>query len=141
MNTDFDLGRFVAAQANTYETALAEISSGQKRSHWMWFIFPQLRDLGRSPTALHYGLAGVKEAQAYLAHPVLGPRLRDCCTALLAIRGRSAHQVFGTPDDLKLRSSMTLFAIAAEDSGLFLKVLETYCDGQLDPLTHNMIAG
>src|SRR5947209_4510371 len=99
-----DLRRFVEAQASAYAQARAELGAGRKRTHWMWFVFPQLRGLGRSETARHFGLSSRAEAQAYLAHPVLGPRLRECVELVLAVDGRSAHDVFGSPDDLKLRS-------------------------------------
>src|SRR5438046_1700808 len=104
----FDLERFLTAQAPVFETVLEELKAGRKRSHWMWFIFPQLRGLGWSPTAQFYGIGKLKEARAYLAHSVLGPRLLICTEAVLAIRGRSLHEIFGFPDDLKFRSSMTL---------------------------------
>jgi uncharacterized protein (DUF1810 family) len=123
-----DLERFVAAQDGVYDGALAEIGAGRKRSHWMWFIFPQLAGLGSSPTAQRYAIAGPAEARAYLEHPVLGPRLRECAEAALR-HDRSAEEIFGYPDDLKLRSSMTLFARAADDPGVFQRVLEHFYDG------------
>src|SRR4051794_34023027 len=104
-----DLDRFVAAQAPVYATVLAELRAGRKQSHWMWFVFPQLAGLGRSPTATFYGLPGLDEARAYLAHDVLGPRLVECTGLVNAVTGRSAHEIFGTPDDLKFRSCVTLF--------------------------------
>lgn len=134
----FDLERFVAAQDPVYDTVLGELRAGRKRSHWMWFVFPQLRGLGHSPTAVHYGIASRAEAEAYLAHPVLGPRLRECTRLVLAVDGRSAREVFGSPDDLKLRSSMTLFAHTAEGTdsgGDFAAVLEKFYGGQHDPAT------
>ncbi|MEH3087202.1 MAG: DUF1810 domain-containing protein [Xylophilus ampelinus] len=129
------LERFVEAQARAYGAARAEIAAGDKRSHWMWFVFPQLVQLGRSATARHFGLSGADEARAYLRHPVLGPRLRECCTLLLAVRGRSLQRIFGSPDDLKLRSCMTLFEAAAPEEPLFAAVLDRYCGGVRDPLT------
>src|SRR3954469_15042477 len=108
----FDLERFVTAQAPIFSAALDELKAGRKRSHWMWFIFPQLRGPGRSPTAEFYGLGSLDEACAYLAHPVLGPRLTLCTEARLAVQGRCLHAIFGSPDDLKFCSSMTLFALA-----------------------------
>jgi uncharacterized protein (DUF1810 family) len=120
--------RFVAAQDEIYDRALAEIVAGSKRSHWMWFIFPQIAGLGSSATARRYAIADLAEARAYLAHPVLGPRLRECAAALLA-HERSAAEIFGYPDDLKLRSSMTLFARAAADPAVFEQVLERFYDG------------
>jgi uncharacterized protein (DUF1810 family) len=127
----FDLGRFVTAQAQVVGTALAELRAGRKRTHWMWFVFPQLRGLGTSPMADRYGIASLAEARAYLAHPVLGPRLRNCTEAVLAHAGRSLHDIFGSPDDMKFRSSMTLFAVAAlEDDGVFERALDAFCEGR-----------
>jgi uncharacterized protein (DUF1810 family) len=128
------LDRFVEAQDGVYDDALAELSTGRKRTHWMWFIFPQIAGLGSSPTAQLYAIRSLDEARAYLAHPVLGPRLRACAEALLAVQGRSAREILGSPDDLKLRSSMTLFARAADDPDVFEAVLERYYDGP-DPRT------
>jgi uncharacterized protein (DUF1810 family) len=105
----FDLARFTSAQESVYDRALAEVRNGQKRSHWMWFIFPQIDGLGFSSTAKHYAIKSAEEARQYLMHPVLGPRLRECTEAVLAVNGRTASQIFGSPDDLKLRSCMTLF--------------------------------
>jgi len=130
-----DLARFVSAQQDVYEQALAELTAGSKRSHWMWFVFPQIAGLGRTATAQHYAIAGLDEARAYLAHPVLGPRLAECARALLGVQGRTATQILGTPDDLKLRSSMTLFAHAAEDPAVFRAVLDRYYGGEDDPAT------
>src|ERR1700755_1297904 len=106
----FKLQRFVDAQASVYDTAVAELRAGRKRSHWMWFVFPQLRGLGSSPVAVRFGISSVDEARAYLAHDVLGPRLRQCAGLVAEIDGRTADEIFGWPDDMKLRSSMTLFA-------------------------------
>jgi uncharacterized protein (DUF1810 family) len=128
------LDRFVSAQASVYPSALAELAAGRKRTHWMWFIFPQIAGLGSSPAAQRYAIASLDEARAYLAHPVLGPRLRECADALLAVEGKSAEEILGYPDDLKLRSSMTLFARAADDPDVFEAVLERYYDGP-DPRT------
>ncbi|MFI7601970.1 DUF1810 domain-containing protein [Actinoplanes sp. NPDC049681] len=130
-----DLDRFVAAQDGIYERALAELTAGSKRSHWMWFVFPQIAGLGSSPTARTYAIRDLAEARAYLAHPVLGPRLAECARALLAVEGRTAGQILGYPDDLKLRSSMTLFARAADDPAPFQAVLDKYYDGEPDPAT------
>lgn len=134
-----DLARFLSAQAADFERALAEIRGGQKRTHWMWYIFPQLAGLGSSATARHYAIKSLDEARAYLAHPVLGQRLRRCCEALLGVQDRSAHEIFGTPDDLKLRSSMTLFARAADCESLFERVLDRYFQGQADPKTLELL--
>jgi len=122
------LERFVEAQDGVYETARAELQAGSKRTHWMWFVFPQLAGLGSSRTAQRYAITGVDEARAYLGHPVLGPRLRECAEILVKST-RSAEQIFGYPDDLKLRSSMTLFARAADDPAVFERVLEQFYDG------------
>jgi uncharacterized protein (DUF1810 family) len=129
-----NLSRFVEAQEPVYASALAELKAGEKRGHWMWFIFPQLAGLGRSPMAQHYAIHSLDEARAYLAHPVLGPRLRECCEAALAVHGKDAHAIFGTPDDLKFRSSLTLFDLA-EPGGIFHSVLDKYFDGKPDALT------
>lgn len=139
MDDSFDLQRFVDAQAAVHATALAELERGRKRTHWMWFIFPQLAGLGRSSTAIFYGISGLAEARAYLAHPVLGPRLMACVAAINRLEGRGAHEVFGSPDDLKLRSSLTLFAAAAPDQLAFTRALEKYFDGQPDPRTARML--
>jgi uncharacterized protein (DUF1810 family) len=130
-----DLERFVGAQQDVYEQALAELTAGSKRGHWMWFVFPQIAGLGRTATAQRYAIADLAEARAYLAHPVLGPRLTESAQALLGVPGRSATQILGTPDDLKLRSSMTLFARAADDPTVFRAVLDRYYGGEDDPAT------
>lgn len=131
----FDLKRFVDAQAAVYGNVVGELRDGRKRSHWMWFVFPQLRGLGGSPTAVHYGISSLDEARAYLDHALLGPRLRECARLVTGVQGRSAAQIFGSPDDLKLCSSMTLFAHATEDDADFVAVLEKYYDGRQDELT------
>ncbi|OBJ09539.1 DUF1810 domain-containing protein [Mycobacterium sp. 1465703.0] len=136
----FDLKRFVDAQAPVYGNVVGELRDGRKRSHWMWFVFPQLRGLGGSPTAVHYGISSLDEARAYLDHGVLGPRLRECTRLVNEVQGRSAGQIFGSPDDLKLCSSMTLFARAAEDNQDFIAVLEKYYDGRQDRLTLQRLA-
>jgi uncharacterized protein (DUF1810 family) len=131
----FDLQRFVDAQDPVYDTVLAELRGGAKRSHWIWFVFPQLRGLGRSPTAAHYGIASLDEARAYLAHDVLGPRLAECTRLVLAIDGRSVEDIFGWPDNLKVRSSMTLFTHATDDNADFRGVLDKFYGGEEDPAT------
>lgn len=131
----FDLARFVAAQEPAYARALAEIRAGDKRSHWMWFVFPQLAGLGSSAMAQRYAIGGLAEAEAYLAHPLLGPRLRECSEALLRLNGKSAHEIFGSPDDWKLHSSMTLFAQAAPSPSVFQQVLGMYFAGRPDART------
>ncbi len=136
----FDLERFVTAQASVFETALAELKAGRKRSHWMWFIFPQLRGLGHSPMAQFYGIGSLEEAQAYLEHPLLGPRLELCTETVLASHVTSVRELFGSPDDLKFRSSMTLFALAAADDGsLFQKVLDRWYGGGMDEQTQRLL--
>jgi uncharacterized protein (DUF1810 family) len=131
----FDLRRFVLAQDPVYPSVVAELRDGRKRGHWMWFVFPQLRGLGGSPTAVRYGITSVQEARAYLSHDLLGPRLRECTQLVNQVQGRSAAEIFGSPDDLKLRSSMTLFALAADDAGDFTALLDRYYGGEQDPLT------
>ncbi|MGX8720394.1 MAG: DUF1810 domain-containing protein [Eubacteriales bacterium] len=130
-----DLSRFLKAQEQDYEQALREIRSGRKRSHWMWYIFPQIQGLGFSPTAQYYAIRDLQEARDYLAHPVLGTRLKEISSALLDLNGLSASEIFGYPDDLKLRSSMTLFRMADLNEPVFLEVLEKYYDGKPDART------
>jgi uncharacterized protein (DUF1810 family) len=131
----YDLQRFIDAQAPVMPRVEAELRAGRKSSHWMWFVFPQMRGLGRSTMAERYGIASLDEAQAYLAHPVLGKRLRDCCSLVLAVEGSSAHAIFGSPDDSKFRSSLTLFRLAAPEEGVFAECLRKYCDGVEDRAT------
>ncbi len=133
----FDLERFVVAQdhGGTYAAALAELRRGRKTSHWMWFVFPQIAGLGRSGMAQAYAIAYLEQAQAYLAHPVLGARLRECSRVMADLEGRTAQQIFGGIDALKLRSSMTLFNRAAPEDPVFTSVLERYFDGVPDPET------
>jgi len=127
-----ELEKFVAAQQHDYATALAEISSGRKRSHWMWYIFPQLDGLGFSDMAKRYGIRDLKQASAYLKHPLLGSRLTEISEALLTLEGVSASEIFGSPDDLKLRSSMSLFASVAGAPGIFQQVLDKFFSGHKD---------
>ncbi|HVQ03529.1 MAG TPA: DUF1810 domain-containing protein [Burkholderiaceae bacterium] len=132
----FDLQRFVAAQARVYTDVEAELKAGAKTSHWMWFVFPQLKGLGRSSTALHYGIGSLEEAQAYWRHPLLGARLRQCCAWLMALpQERTAAQVFGSIDTLKLRSCLTLFERAAPDEPQFPALLERFYGGERDGAT------
>ena len=132
----YDLARFVAAQAPAYERALSELRDGRKVTHWIWYVFPQLRGLGSSPTAHRFGIASLEEAAAYLDHPVLGPRLRAACEAMMTQAGRrGARDVLGSPDDLKLRSSMTLFERAARDPAPFARVLDAFYGGERDGRT------
>lgn len=135
-----DLNRFVLAQAGDYATALAEIRAGRKRSHWMWYIFPQFKGLGFSATSQRYAIGSAAEARAYLAHPLLGPRLVSCCEAVSGIAGRSATDIFGSPDDLKLRSSATLFASVSPPGSVFEKLIQIFFDGQPDPQTLRLMA-
>ena len=130
----YDLERFVSAQDKMYQIALQEIREGYKVSHWMWFIFPQLKELGFSNTAKYYGLSGKEEARAYLEHPVLGKRLREITNALLRVDSNDAEEVMGHPDDLKLQSCMTLFAKVSEEC-LFINVLNKFYDGKMDEKT------
>jgi uncharacterized protein (DUF1810 family) len=133
-----NLGRFPPAQDAVYQRVRAELAAGAKRSHWMWFIFPQLQGLGSSATARNFALAGLDEARAYLAHPLLGVRLRECTALVIALEGRTAEEIFGYPDHMKFHSSMTLFARAAAsepDRQLFRQALACYFGGEEDPLT------
>ncbi|MFO0799594.1 MAG: DUF1810 domain-containing protein [Gemmataceae bacterium] len=139
MSDPYDLARFVRAQEHDFAAALAEVRAGRKESHWMWYVFPQLAGLGSSPTARTYGLSGRAEAEAYLAHPVLGPRLVEIASAALAVAGRTAFDVFGTPDDLKLRSCATLFARVAPPGSVFEHLLAKYFDGEPDPRTLRLL--
>jgi uncharacterized protein (DUF1810 family) len=141
MSNPFRLERFVQAQdrGGTYDAALAELRAGRKRSHWMWFVFPQIAGLGRSPTAQTYAIGSIEEARAYLEHPVLGARLRECAGALAERSGLSAFDIFGGIDAMKLRSSMTLFARAAPGEPVFAAVLDRYFDGEPDPATEQRL--
>ena len=136
----FNLARFLEAQENIYVTALSELRSGQKRSHWMWFVFPQIKGLGFSTTARYYAIAGIDEARAYLTHPTLGPRLRACTEAVNNLHGKSLSQIFAYPDDLKFCSSMTLFELASDANSAFSKALDKYCQGQRDRSTLDLAA-
>ncbi|MEF3367436.1 DUF1810 domain-containing protein [Methylocystis sp. 9N] len=131
----YDLARFVAAQDPIYAQARAELASGRKQSHWMWFVFPQIEGLGGSAMAQAYAIRSREEALAYFAHPILGPRLKECVRLVNGVEGRSAREIFGHPDDLKFRSSMTLFAAIAPQEPLFAQALEKYYAGAPDPLT------
>jgi uncharacterized protein (DUF1810 family) len=135
----FDLDRFVRAQEADYDTALSEITRGRKHSHWMWYIFPQFDGLGFSAMSAHYSIKSLAEAEAYLAHPVLGPRLNACARALLAIDSHSARDIFGSPDDMKLRSSATLFAAVTPDGSLFHQIIDQYFAGEPDSATLRLL--
>jgi uncharacterized protein (DUF1810 family) len=139
MPDPFDLERFVAAQAGSFADALAELEAGHKRSHWMWFVFPQMAGLGRSETARFFGIRSADEARAYLAHPVLGSRLRQCCAALLRHRNKGVEAILGGIDALKLKSSMTLFEAVADDPAPFAAVLDAFHDGRRDPMTLDLL--
>jgi uncharacterized protein (DUF1810 family) len=141
MEDPYELQRFVAAQdaGGTYERAIAELRAGRKRSHWMWFVFPQIAGLGYSPTSRRYAISSLGEAQAYLAHPVLGPRLTECAAVLAGLRGRTAEQIFGEVDAQKLCSCVTLFRHAAPDEPVFGQVLEQYFGGVPDAATEQRI--
>lgn len=138
-NNPYNLERFLEAQGDIYERVLDELRRGQKSSHWMWFIFPQIRGLGHTETSIFFSISSLQEARAYLEHPVLGPRLFHCCELLLQVEGKFASQIFSSPDDLKLRSSMTLFGQASEENALFKEVLRRYFDGSSDPRTLEML--
>ena len=135
------LERFVVAQEKMYPIAMKEIQNGQKETHWMWYIFPQLRELGTSSMAHIYGLSGLEEAKAYLEHPWLSGRLQELCVALLHHKDKSAYEIFGDLDEMKLKSSMTLFALTSEDYTIFDEVLENFFGGEMDEVTVKLING
>jgi len=134
-----DLIRFLEAQNQMYLTALEEVKKGSKKSHWMWFVFPQLKGLGSSETAWHFGIKGITEAKLYFEHPVLGKHLIEISEALLQVKGKTALAIFGSPDNMKLRSCMTLFASLEKSDPVFLAVLQHYFDGKPDPLTLSLL--
>jgi uncharacterized protein (DUF1810 family) len=138
-NDPFDLGRFVKAQGADYEHVLSEIKAGRKRTHWMWYIFPQIDGLGFSSMSKHYSIKSIEEAQAYLNHPVLGSRLLECAEAVAGVEGRSIAAIFGSPDDLKLRSCATLFASVSPAGSVFECILEKYFDGKRDVKTLHLL--
>jgi uncharacterized protein (DUF1810 family) len=131
----YNLDRFVHAQNPVYEEVLSELKNGKKVSHWMWFIFPQMKGLGRSPTSIEFSISSRDEGSAYLHHPLLGPRLKECTRLVLLTEGCSIEQIFGSPDDMKFRSSMTLFAQVSPDGDIFVKALQRYFQGVPDQLT------
>ena len=139
-NAPYDLERFVQAQESIYSQALSELKNGHKRSHWMWFIFPQIDGLGSSQTARRYAIKSVQEARAYLDHPVLGDRLVECADTVARINGRTVSQIFGFPDDIKLRSSMTLFEHISEPDSVFTEVLNKFFNGNRDERTLEILA-
>src|SRR5437868_9058995 len=134
-----NLGRFVQAQKDDYDQALAEIKSGRKRSHWMWYIFPQIDGLGFSSMSRRYSIKSLAEARAYLDHPLLGPRLVECAEAALGVDGRSAHEIFGSPDDMKLKSNATLFASVTPADSVFARLLDKFFDGKPDGKTLELL--
>jgi uncharacterized protein (DUF1810 family) len=135
MDDPYNLRRFVDAQQAVYETVCGELRQGRKESHWMWFIFPQVKGLGHSEMAQKFAISSPEEAEAYLAHPVLGPRLRECSRIVADLEGKSVEDIFGYPDDMKFRSSMTLFAQTAKDNEIFRRCLDKYFRGEPDRLT------
>ncbi len=135
MVKEFDLGRFVAAQEASHVAAVSELKAGRKQTHWMWYVFPQITGLGQSDMARRYAISGLNEARAYLAHDVLGPRLRHCTQLVVDLEGRSAHEIFGSPDDMKFRSCVTLFAEAAAGETVFASALAKYFGGEADRMT------
>jgi uncharacterized protein (DUF1810 family) len=135
LHDPYHLQRFVDAQSHVYDQVCSELRNGDKRGHWIWFIFPQIKGLGFSATANRFAISSREEAAAYLEHPILGPRLRECTRLVTLVKGRSLDQIFGYPDDLKFRSCMTLFAHVAADKQIFLEALEKYCGGEFDGLT------
>ena len=136
----FDLQRFVEAQDPIYDQVRSELAAGTKTSHWMWFVFPQLQGLGRNSMAIKYEIGFMHEARAYWQHPILGARLKECIELVMAVKGKTAFQIFGTPDDQKLRSSLTLFAEAVPEEPLFQRALTKYFDGRNDPRTIELLA-
>ena len=134
------LDRFLEAQTPVIEQALTELRAGQKQSHWMWYVFPQIASLGQSATSRAFAIQSLDEARAYLAHPALGQRLRECCQAVMNVRGKSAREIFGSPDDQKFQSCLTLFAEADPDEVLFYNLLEKYFDGDADEATLELLA-
>jgi uncharacterized protein (DUF1810 family) len=139
-HTNQGLERFVEAQAAVYHTVVTELAMGHKETHWMWFIFPQLKELGKSAMATRYGIASANEARAYLAHPVLGSRLVECCKLLLTQRNANAFEIFGSPDELKLRSCMTLFALTSPQETVFKEVVGVFFNGKFDEVTVKLLA-
>jgi uncharacterized protein (DUF1810 family) len=138
-NDPYDLDRFISAQQGIYDGVLAELRGGRKRSHWMWYIFPQIDGLGHSPTTRHYSIKSLEEARSYLAHPVLGARLVECAETVVALQGLSAADIFGHPDDWKLHSSMTLFALVSGPRSVFERVLDRYFQGKRDARTLQIV--
>lgn len=135
----YDLNRFLQAQQADYERALSEIKSGRKRSHWMWYVFPQFDGLGSSPTSKRYSIKSVAEAKAYLSHPILGSRLIECAEAVLSVEGRTAYEIFSSPDDMKLKSCATLFAYVSPAKSVFDRLLDKFFQGERDDKTLRLL--
>jgi uncharacterized protein (DUF1810 family) len=135
----FDFQRFVDAQDPVFESVCSELRAGRKTSHWMWFVFPQLKGLGRSAASERFAISSLAEAEAFLKHPILGPRLRTATGLVNAVQGRSIHDILGSPDDLKFRSAMTLFARATHDNAIFVEALQKYYAGEPDPITVQLL--
>jgi len=140
MSDPFELSRFVQAQKRDYAIALHELLNGKKKTHWMWYIFPQIDGLGKSDRAVRYAITSRREAKAYMHHSVLRDRLLQCASALLRVKGRTASEIMGFPDDMKLRSSMTLFAAVSPEGSVFHRVLDAYYNGEQDPKTLEILA-
>ncbi|RMM85595.1 hypothetical protein ALQ71_03524 [Pseudomonas coronafaciens pv. striafaciens] len=140
MNDAYNLQRFVNAQQPVFQQVVMELEAGHKRSHWMWFVFPQIEGLGRSDMAQRYAISGLEEARAYLQHPLLGARLEQCASIIVTQAERTARQIFGSPDDLKLHSSMTLFALAAPERPVFKSVLDAFFAGERDKTTEKLLS-
>jgi uncharacterized protein (DUF1810 family) len=140
MDDPYDLNRFVRAQEGSYEQALSELGRGRKQSHWMWYVFPQLDGLGASPTSRLYSIKSEDEARAYVEHPVLGPRLTECAEAILAVDGKSATAILGSPDDLKLKSCATLFAHVSPPGSVFERILDKFYAGERDAATRRLLS-
>jgi uncharacterized protein (DUF1810 family) len=138
-NDKFDLGRFINAQSGVYDRVIAELRKGRKRSHWMWYIFPQIEGLGQSETTKYYSIKSLEEAREYLDHPVLGARLLECAEAVFAVEGKTVSEIFGYPDDMKLKSSMTLFSCVAGPDSVFVRVLDKYFQGERDNRTLQLL--
>ena len=136
----YDLNRFVRAQEQSYQQALSELERGRKQSHWMWYVFPQFEGLGSSPTSKLYSIKSEAEARAYLEHPVLGPRLAECAEAMLAVDGKSARAILGSPDDMKLKSCATLFAHVSPPGSVFERLLDKFYDGERDAATLRLLS-
>jgi uncharacterized protein (DUF1810 family) len=139
MNDPYNLDRFVKAQSPVYEQVRSELAAGKKTSHWMWFIFPQIAGLGRSPMATRFAIDSLDEAKAYLADNLLGSRLNECTRLVIQVQNRSLYEIFGSPDDMKFRSSMTLFALAASGESCFVEAIEKHCGGVSDPMTMRLL--